>query len=57
MHVSSPLKDAGVVTNRYGAHMSVAGGTIALFATCIAIYLSIGVADAFKLKKVSSFEV
>ncbi|CAE7357472.1 NFD4 [Symbiodinium natans] len=34
--------DAGLVTNRYGAHISVAGGTLVLTLTCVAIYLAIG---------------
>ncbi|CAE7520101.1 NFD4 [Symbiodinium sp. CCMP2456] len=34
--------DAGLVTNRYGAHVSVAGGSLVLTLSCIAIYLAIG---------------
>ena len=38
------------MTNRYGAHVSVAGGSLVLTLSCIAIYLAIGslVALAFQ---------
>jgi len=34
--------DAGLVTNRYGPHVSVAAGSLVLTLSCIAIYLAIG---------------
>ena len=37
------------MTNRYGAHISVAGGTLVLTLTCVAIYLAIGILDALML--------